>query len=238
MGKKDYTVTIQSTCPVSLTFSDGDVGRYDKMLAELAGTLGYLSKRVQVCSQPYDRAILATKRIYKLSLNNASAVTAQNRNSTLNTTLINLSMVRDLETSYKMGTNEVSQSHSMCEKEANKFKDSQLHGVAHYLLQLARDLDYKHHHTREEMHRLANISAGIVYNMGQKVSSGYGAVNQQTLSFDQEFHKQIQNSFIVTNAQAQINELETTARNIMKVANDLLWRMQDVKGQMAGKIQA
>jgi hypothetical protein len=222
MAKKDYTVKIQSTCPVSLSFSDGDVGRYDKKLKELSDQYDLLSRLPKRCSGYAHEAEYVLKNMRHLS----RVVIKYGQTPRLISEMVFGMLIQKLK---KVGY-EHHRAIPIFRDAGEKFNESYLIQLAIYFEQIAVHIDHDVRNTRLDFMDIHKRAWEVV---------GQGHIGQHArVLYDEEFHRQALEGTTMRKIESIETYYRTISNNLINLANQLLIRHIDLKQQMAGKIQA
>lgn len=236
MAKKDYTVKIQSTCPVSLTFSDGDVGRYDKKLKELSILYRRIAKLIQQLADPYDRLKLLMKQVDASKKISASSITAKQggifmgsaRPISMREPAMFRMIVDRSERYFKDAM-------TILMNNYDKYQEQYFVSLLHYIRQLSADLDRD---LWDVLHEFEGIYRSTLTKLNTTQAFGYQGALNHSIAFDQEFHSQALESRFVIYALNTSKRYDDIGNNIVKLSNLCLRRMDDLTRLMAGKIMA
>lgn len=222
MAKKDYTVKIQSTCPVSLTFSDGDVGRYDRKLRELSDHYDHLSrvvKRISGHGHEVEYRFKILRSLKRVIIHYGQTPK-----------LIDDRIFHMLMVSLKKLRHEQARAIPLFRDTGEKFNESYLIELAIYFEQSSVYVDHDYRNTRIDFVDTYKKATAIV-------ATNYIGMHAPII-FEEEFHRQSLDSGTVQSAESKETYYRTNSNNLLHIANQLLTRHVDLKQQMAGKIPA
>jgi hypothetical protein len=236
MAKKDYTVKIKSTCPVSLTFSDGDVGRYDIKLKMLAMEYIHIARLMQNLADPYDRLALHMKQVDANSKISASSITVkqtgvyfgQARPISMREPAVFRMIVDRAERFFGDAMRLLKAIH-------DKYQEQYLLSLHSYVRQLSENLDRD---LWDVMREFEGIYRRTLTKLNATRAFGYQGALNHSIAFDQEFHSQALESKFVINALGSSRKYYDIGKNIVKLTNICMARRIDLMQQMQGKIQA